>query len=107
MNCKDIKSPATYETVCVPSWQDVVVPNVQVIVVGLPFCKTVTAPEEEFTPAVPAVTTSVERVPGDAITVPDPTTTDVQVVVVSFGPVPYRPSVDEAVATPVQALTTW
>lgn len=86
--------------------QDVVVPIVQVIVVAEPFFRTVTTPEDALTPTAEEVTMSVESVRAEFIGTPDPIVADVQVVAVSFGPVPYKPRVEEAVAPPVHAATS-
>ena len=101
---------------CVWSTQDVPVPIVQVIPVDAPFLRTVTTPEEAFTPPAVAVTIKSFRFPlvvlgtGAPIAIPASNVVLVQVVGM---PVPVvdvplirKPRVEDAVATPVQTPCT-
>ena len=82
--------------------QDVPVPTVQVMVVVDPFLSTVTTPELALTPPVPAVTDKFRKVPARVMGTPADTVVEVQVPMAKV-PRPCSPSVEEAVAVPVQA----
>src|SRR2546423_779233 len=97
-----ITSPVAKAAVCVASEQDVPVPTVQVSVVAEPFFRTVTAPDEAFTPPVPDVTCKFSSVPARFITWPMFTVVLVQVVAVN-SPREKSPNVELAVAVPLQA----
>ena len=80
------------------SWQ-VAVAKVQVSAVGVPFLTTVQV--SDVRPAVPAEQVRLVSVPGLLMTCP-PCWTVVAHVVELMAPSPYRNSVDEDIAVPVQ-----